>query len=59
LFDKYNKKPPKTWDELIDTAEHIITQEEKEGNDGLIGYMGNFESNFFKKKYYINNIFNY
>ncbi|OUM63922.1 hypothetical protein PIROE2DRAFT_9453 [Piromyces sp. E2] len=42
LLDKYNKRPPKTWDELIETAEDIMTLEKKEGNDDLIGYLGNF-----------------
>ncbi|OUM63925.1 hypothetical protein PIROE2DRAFT_9456, partial [Piromyces sp. E2] len=42
LLDKYKKKPPKTWDELIETAEDIMLQEKNEGNDDLVGYLGNF-----------------
>ncbi|KAG4105582.1 periplasmic binding protein-like II [Neocallimastix lanati (nom. inval.)] len=36
-LDKYEKPIPKTWNELIDTAKFIISEEQKDGNE-LIGY---------------------
>jgi len=36
-MDKYNKLIPKTWNELIETAKYIISEEEKDNND-IIGY---------------------
>ncbi|ORX80089.1 hypothetical protein BCR32DRAFT_245898 [Anaeromyces robustus] len=37
LLDYHGKNPPETWDELINTAEYIIKEEEKKGNK-IIGY---------------------
>ncbi|ORY85900.1 periplasmic binding protein-like II [Neocallimastix californiae] len=37
LLDKYNKPIPKTWNELINTAKFILTEESKSGNE-IIGY---------------------
>lgn len=45
LLDKYNKKPPKTWDELIETAKYILEEEKKIGHDDIFGYNGLFPSN--------------
>jgi len=44
-LDKYNKKPPKTWDELIETAKYILEEEKKIGHDDIFGYNGLFPSN--------------
>jgi len=36
---KYEKDVPKTWDELIETAEYILKREREENNNyELIGY---------------------
>ncbi|ORX84845.1 hypothetical protein BCR32DRAFT_266083 [Anaeromyces robustus] len=40
LLDKYNKRIPKTWDELIETSKEIIEKEKKLNNTGLVGYNG-------------------
>ncbi|KAG4085125.1 periplasmic binding protein-like II [Neocallimastix lanati (nom. inval.)] len=41
LLDKYDKKPPKTWNELMDIAKYILDMEKNENkNKNLIGYMG-------------------
>jgi len=40
LLSKYNKRPPKTWDELIETSKYILEEEKKIGNTDLIGYNG-------------------
>ncbi|ORX80088.1 periplasmic binding protein-like II [Anaeromyces robustus] len=38
-LDKYNKKPPKTWDELIKISKEIITEERK-NNTSIITFNG-------------------
>ena len=48
LLEKYNKKIPKTWDELLETANYILNEEKKMNNTELIGYNG-----FFSGIYYI------
>jgi len=47
-LEKYNKKIPKTWDELLETANYILNEEKKMNNTELIGYNG-----FFSGIYYI------
>jgi len=42
LLKKYDKKIPKTWDELINTAKYILEKEKELGNTQLIGYNGLF-----------------
>jgi len=42
LLKKYKKEVPQTWDELIETAEYIL---EQENDDSLVGYNGYFPSN--------------
>jgi len=45
LLNKYNKPIPKTWNELIETCNYIMDQE----NDSeLICYNGLFDGNFRK-----------
>jgi len=45
LLNKYDKKVPKTWDELIDTARYILKKEKEENPDvDLIGYNGQANS---------------
>ncbi|ORX65346.1 periplasmic binding protein-like II, partial [Anaeromyces robustus] len=40
LIDKYNQTLPKTWNELIDSAEYIVEKEKEIGNNDIIGYIG-------------------
>jgi len=40
FLSKYNKKPPQTWDELIETSKYILKEEEKQNNTNLIAYNG-------------------
>jgi len=42
LLNKYEKRVPKTWDELIDTSLMILKEEEKRGNTELSTYNGLF-----------------
>jgi len=42
LLEKYEKRVPKTWDELIDTSLEIKTKENKLGNTNLSEYNGLF-----------------
>ncbi|ORX87141.1 hypothetical protein BCR32DRAFT_11612 [Anaeromyces robustus] len=45
-LNKYNKPIPRTWDELIETAEFILKEEkEKYNNTEIIGYNGLFPDN--------------
>ena len=46
LLNEYDEKPPETWDELIETTKHILSEEEKKGNTDLFGYNGLFPSNY-------------
>jgi len=40
-LDKYNKKVPTTWDDLISIGQSILEEERKENNDTeIIGYLG-------------------
>jgi len=41
LLEKYQKRIPTTWDELIETAKYIIKKEKEEGNE-VVGYNGLF-----------------
>jgi len=43
LLKKYNQKPPKTWDQLIEISKYIIEEEKKLNNTDLIGYNGLFD----------------
>jgi len=40
LLSKYGKEVPKTWDELISTANYILEKERELNNTELIGYNG-------------------
>jgi len=40
LLKKYNKLPPKTWDELMKTSKYIVDEEKKKGNTKLKRYNG-------------------
>ncbi|ORX60797.1 periplasmic binding protein-like II [Piromyces finnis] len=42
LLEKYGKKIPETWDELLETAKYIKEMEEKEGNNNVLYYNGLF-----------------
>jgi len=44
LLKKYNKKVPRTWDELIEIGEYIVNEEKKLNNTDLIAYNGLFNS---------------
>jgi len=44
-LEKYGMEIPKTWDELIQTSQHIIEEEKKLGNNELYGYNGLFPYN--------------
>ncbi|ORX46582.1 periplasmic binding protein-like II [Piromyces finnis] len=41
-LEKYNKRVPLTWDELIQTTKYILNQEQQNNNSELIGYNGYF-----------------
>jgi len=41
LLDKYQKRPPKTWDELLMTSNYII-EEEKKFNHTYVRFNGPF-----------------
>ncbi|ORX80973.1 hypothetical protein BCR32DRAFT_268565 [Anaeromyces robustus] len=41
-LNKYNKRIPKTWEELLQTAKYIIAEEKKLNNTDLIAYNGLF-----------------
>jgi len=42
-LEKYNKKIPSTWDDLLQTGQDIIEQEQKNNNEiNLYGYNGLF-----------------
>jgi len=47
MLNKYKKRIPKTWDELIDTSIYIL---ERENNTNLMAYNGLFNGLFKKKK---------
>ncbi|OUM63183.1 hypothetical protein PIROE2DRAFT_10343, partial [Piromyces sp. E2] len=40
LLDKYDKKPPKTWDEMIEIVSYI--KEKEKGNKDIVGYLGGY-----------------
>jgi len=42
LMDKYNKPPPKTWEELYNTTSYILEEEKKLNHTSLLGYTGLF-----------------
>jgi len=41
LLNKYQKRVPRTWDELMETAKYITEREKEEGNE-VVGYNGLF-----------------
>ena len=47
LLDRYDEKPPETWDELIRIASKIKENESEKGNDDLIIFAPNFAGTFF------------
>jgi len=54
-LEKYHKRVPITWDELIETAQYIMDQERQNNNSDLIGYNGFFSSTYiFNIKVIIN-----
>ncbi|ORY16051.1 periplasmic binding protein-like II [Neocallimastix californiae] len=42
LLNKYNRKVPETWDQLLETAKYIKEEEKKLNNTEIIGYNGLF-----------------
>jgi len=43
-LNKYNKKVPETWDELLETSKYILKQEREQYNNyDLVGYNGLFD----------------
>jgi len=55
LLKTYNKRIPKTWDELIETSKYILQEERKKNNTDLVAYNGLMNGNinfffFFLKK---------
>ena len=47
LLDRYDEKPPETWDELIRIASKIKENESEKGNDNLIIFAPSFTGTFF------------
>jgi len=45
LLNKYEKKIPKTWEELIETSKLFLREEKKQNNTDLIGFTGLFSGN--------------
>jgi len=43
LLKKYNKRAPKTWDEMIETGKYILSEERKKNNTDLTGFNGLFD----------------
>jgi len=39
---KYNKRIPKTWNELIETSIYILEKEKEKNNTNLVAYNGLF-----------------
>jgi len=46
LLLRYGMSIPRTWEQLIHTAQYIIDQEENAGNKNLIGYNGLFPGKY-------------
>jgi len=46
-LNKYNKKIPKTWNELLETGKYILKQENKLNNTNILIYNGGFVGTFF------------
>jgi len=44
LLDKYKRKVPKTWDELIETGKYILKEERELNHTDIIAYNGMFLS---------------
>ena len=42
LLKEYDKKIPKTWDELLETGKYILNEELKKNNTDIIIYNGGF-----------------
>jgi len=42
LLDKYGFKPPELWQDMVEQAQFIVSQESKEGNE-LYGFSGQFK----------------
>jgi len=58
LLSKYNKKIPKTWDELMATSEYIYN-EEKKLNNTIIRYQSSMNGKNYNLIFtYINFLFN-
>jgi len=46
LLNKYNKRIPVTWNELLETSKYIIREERKLNNTKLIGFNGGYIGTF-------------
>jgi len=52
LLKKYNKRPPKTWNELIETGKFILSEERKLNiNTNLRVYNGQFDGSIISYIY--------
>ncbi len=40
LLTTYNKRIPKTWDELVETSKYILKEEREKNNTDLVAYNG-------------------
>ena len=40
LLEKYHKRVPLTWDELLETGKEILEKERAENNTDIVGYNG-------------------
>jgi len=45
LLTTYNRRIPKTWDELIETSKYILHEERKKNNTDLVAYNGLMNGN--------------
>jgi len=55
LLEKYGKKPPTTWNELLETSKFIYSEEKKINEDlELKLFNGLFNGSFRQYSYYIN-----
>ncbi|OUM63564.1 hypothetical protein PIROE2DRAFT_9844, partial [Piromyces sp. E2] len=52
-MDKYKKKPPKTWNELLETSKYILNEERKNNNQiELKAFNGLFNGNWAHNSFY-------
>ncbi|ORX78901.1 periplasmic binding protein-like II [Anaeromyces robustus] len=43
LLEEYDKRIPKTWEELLDTTNYIVEEEKKKNNTSLLGLAGLYD----------------